>query len=131
MDAEARKALGLPAHSHGGSSQQVTRYAPPAGFDIVVCLAVTSTLIVFSRQENVQPGGWAYEYLGIKHAPKFAAFCQAIQFWLFTGMCAFHGVEAGYMGAVLLRKYGVPVGSSLWLKWVLSTFFDGVFGMRR
>lgn len=133
LDTDARKALNLPAHSHGAlaSPPKITRFVPPSGFDCVVWTAVISTLVVFSRQANVQPGGWAYENLGIKLAPRFAAFCQAVQPWLFAGMLALHGAEAAFVGMVKMPRYGVSTGGLLWWKWVLSTFIDGFFTQKR
>lgn len=120
MDEDARKALGVPK----GASALVPRYVSPAGFDLVVWFAVVSTLIVFSRQQNVQPGSILYDQV-LKNFPAFATFCQRIQYKLFWGMIVVHGSEAALIG-FRLSRYGVPVGSSLWLKWVVGCFFDGI-----
>lgn len=151
MDQEARKALGLPledgdhkaangsangsanGHANGvakppraaGAGNLVKRYVPPSGFQLVVFLACLSTFAVFSRQENVRPGSPVYDR-ALKYAPGFADFCQRIQFWLFSAMVALHSSEAGFMGFGRLRKYGVRIGSPLWLTWVGSCFIEGV-----
>lgn len=152
MDQEARKALGVPpkssnkmnGHTNGSANGhvdkkkggattadlQVNCYVPPSGFHLVVFLACLSTFVVFSRPENVRPGSVVYER-ALKYAPGFADFCQRIQFWLFSTMCLLHGGEAGFMGFGRLRKYGVPIGSPLWLKWTGSCLIEGFGSFQR
>ncbi|KAF2093304.1 hypothetical protein NA57DRAFT_81636 [Rhizodiscina lignyota] len=144
MDEEARKALGLPPADGGHNGQVangaakepsrtstlVKRYVPPSGFHLVVFLACLATFTVFSRQEHVRPGSPLYDR-ALKHVPAFAEFCQRIQLWVFSAMLVIHTTEASFMGFGRLRKYGVTIGSPLWLTWVGSCFIEGFGSFQR
>jgi len=117
MDQEAVKGLGR-------SPITVATYTRPRGFHLVVFIGCLMGYFSFSRRANFEPGSYPYEYI-FKHVPAFAAFMAPKAYIAFGLMVAIHAGEAYLLAATKLRKHSVPVGSSLWLTWVASTFIEG------
>jgi hypothetical protein len=119
MDKTATKALGR-------SDITVTRYQRPVKlWEWGVAIAGTVYLTVFSSRDNFLPGSVPYN-LVLKHLP--AAVAEfGYKFWpyVYWPTIVIHAVEAVAMAATRLRKHSVPLGSALWWKWIVGTFFEG------
>ncbi|KAI9696495.1 MAG: hypothetical protein M1820_008123 [Bogoriella megaspora] len=108
----------------------ITEYKPPQGWHWIVFSAVTLTLMAYYKRSNFIPGSWLYENL-LRSVPGFAKFSWTIQPLVFYGIIVIHSCEAFFMANGLLKKHSVPVGSSLWLKWVATTWIDGFCSFSR
>ena len=112
------------------SNITVKKYKRPKGLWIVVPCLVAGTLVAFSKRSNFKPGSLLYDYL-LKSVPDFAKFCHTIQPYLLPGVIMIHTTEAAHLACSRLDKHSVPRFSSLWWKWVISAFFEGVGAFRR
>ena len=114
----------------GRSTVTVKEYRGPSTlFEIFIFTACVFTLTVLSRKQNVTSGSWLHDVM-LFHAPGFAHVPEKMQS-IFWPMLCIHCAEAVFMATVKLNRHTVPVGSSLWWKWVISTFIDGLFSFRR
>lgn len=119
MDHEALAALGR-------SPVTVKSYVPPYGFMLLVFIACVLTYVSFCYRGNFVPGSLFYESLRLDVIPRFARFCYKIQPLIISIMVGVHGLEAWWTATGRLRKHSVPVGSSLWFKWVGSAYVEGL-----
>ncbi|MCJ1389567.1 hypothetical protein MMC18_002424 [Xylographa bjoerkii] len=108
----------------------VKKYKRPKRLWIVVPCLVAGTMIAFSKRSNFEPGSFLYDYL-LKSLPDFAKFCHTIQPYLLPGVLMIHATEAAHMASSRLDKHSVPRFSTLWWKWVISAFFEGIGAFRR
>jgi hypothetical protein len=118
MDQESLQAL----HR---DSVTIKEYLPPKGFDAIVFTLCLATYILLSREANVGPRSLLSEYI-----PKFAAFVLKIRLLVLYPMIAIHLGEAVIM-ARKLEKHSVPLFSTLWWTWLVSTFIEGIGNFKR
>ncbi|KAL8686104.1 MAG: hypothetical protein Q9218_007344 [Villophora microphyllina] len=118
LDGEAVKSLGR-------SSTTVKEYRRPRGFLAIVFALVVMTYTLFNRRANFLPGSLVYDTV-LQHAKPFAKICFAIQPWLFYPMVLLHAVETINFDRTRLQKHSVSRFTSLWWKWVMSCFIEGV-----
>lgn len=88
----------------------------PESSSLVSSLSTAST----SPYDSMLP----WPYLAARF-PSLFAWLHKNQPWLLYPLLAAHAGEATFMGAYVLRKYSVPVGSPLWRTWVLGCFLEG------
>lgn len=116
MTLEARKALG------------VKEFYLPEGWGILSCLGVMwyflSAAVVFSG--NMKPGSFAWRFVKAIHFPGGPKLYVDLVTYLLIPMLIVHGGEAMYMATSRLAPKRVPVGSKVWLLWVVCAFFEGV-----
>ncbi|MCJ1288578.1 hypothetical protein MMC34_000106 [Xylographa carneopallida] len=112
------------------SNITVKKYMRPKGVWIAVPFLVAGTMVAFSKRSNFEPGSFLYDHL-LKSVPDFAKFCHAIQPYLLPGVIMIHTTEAAHMASSRLEKHSVPRFSSLWWKWIISTFFEGAGAFMR
>lgn len=84
-------------------------------------LIVLATFLAFSQRSWFAPG--TTPFLG----PRFAAFCFAIQPWLFWGMVGVHGAELAWFVPARLRRHSVNPRSGAFWGWAVAEFLGGVF----
>jgi hypothetical protein len=124
MDQDAVKALGR-------SPITVTTYTRPRSFfHIAVLVGCLLGYFSFTRKANFEPGSYLYDLI-LRYVPALAAFAAPKAHMALAIMVAVHGTEAALMATTRLRKHSVPVGSSLWWKWVASTFVEGFGAFQR
>ncbi|KAI1330660.1 hypothetical protein F5Y16DRAFT_339823 [Xylariaceae sp. FL0255] len=120
MASEAQAKLGL-----GGV--RVTTLQAPAGAGLVSFVGISFYFFSYVALATgyLAPSTAAWEalnqYWPFNGAKGFAWLVRAI-FW---PVLAIHVAEAGWMAYSRLPKYGIPVGSLLWIGWVSQTFFEG------
>jgi len=83
----------------------------------------------FSRRSNFLPGSIFYS-LVFERIPNASYFCSKIQPIIIPTMLAIHFIEACFL-ATQLKRHHVPFLSKLWLAWIVSSLFDGLFTLRR
>ncbi|KAI9820783.1 MAG: hypothetical protein M1827_005154 [Pycnora praestabilis] len=126
MDKEAKRGLGR-------SDIRVTEYIPPSGLNANTVGAVVTVLIWLAIATPLPylPGFPTYDY-GFRYVPAVAAFMRAVRGYVLTFFIVAHGAEAGLaMVRVRLTKHNVKVLSWVWCAWVVGTFVEGVWSMKR
>lgn len=114
----------------GRSTITVKEYHGPSSIsEITIFTTCILTLTILSRKQNITPGSLLHNMI-LNHAPAFAHILERVQ-PIFLPVLCIHCAEAVFMATVKLNRHTVPVGSSLWWKWVVSTFVDGLFSFRR
>lgn len=114
----------------GRSTITVKEYHGPSSIsEIIIFTTCILTLAVLSRKQNITPGSLLHNMILIQ-TPTFAHILERMQ-PIFLPVLCIHCAEAVFMATVKLNRHTVPVGSSLWWKWVISTFIDGLFSFRR
>lgn len=103
----------------------IKTFATPKGWQVFTWLVCFCTFIFLSTERNMLPGGWVYEYTGLKFFPRFVAFARKVRVPVLLGMIAIHTYEARKMAVGRLRRHSVPVGSVVWGLWVASNFVEG------
>ncbi|PSR99222.1 hypothetical protein BD289DRAFT_424331 [Coniella lustricola] len=145
MTLEAREALGITGpvdDEHNGSSdhkksnnnsQRRTKdapavYYPPEGVGFLSLAGVTfyfvCAVLVFSGHVERGSAVWRLvEAIRFPGGPE--TYVWLVRFLLLP-MLAVHGFEAAHMARGRLAARNVPVGSTVWLLWVVNAFFEGV-----
>lgn len=115
MTLDARKALG------------VRDFYPPEGWGILSFAGVMwyflSAAFVFSG--NMKPGSLAWRFVEAIRFPGGPKLYATIVSYILVPMLLIHVAEAVYMAKSRLAPKRVPVGSALWLAWVVCAFFEG------
>ncbi|SMR44715.1 unnamed protein product [Zymoseptoria tritici ST99CH_1A5] len=109
------------------SDVTVKEYRSPQGFDALVFMVVSATLLAYSQRWWFEKGQVVEAILG----SSFARFSWTIQPWLFWFMVALHGAETIYFASAQLSKHSVSARSRIWWLWTGSVFIEGVFAMKR
>lgn len=122
MDQECIAALGR-------DSITIKEYRAPKGFHAVIFATCFSTYILLSRQANMLPGSFLYEWI-FRFVPQFAAFIFKIRLIVLYPMLAIHLFETFLMSRKL-ERHSVPLFSKLWWSWCLSAFVEGVGSFQR
>lgn len=118
MDAEATKALNR-------SDITIKEYVPPNAIQSVILGGVLLGFFAFLYAAQFQPGHVIYG-LFWRHLPGLAALVHRNAALALVAMVVIHGGEAIAIHYTKLKKHSVPVGSTLWYKWIVSTFFEGI-----
>jgi hypothetical protein len=118
MDAVARKHLGL-------SGIYITSYAPPRGFDIVVGSSVAFYFFCYLTLPFVKPGTLIWRFLETVFPGGGDGYVWIVR-TIFLLVFGIHISEVYWFHRSRLLPQGVQAGSSLWWKWIISTFFEGV-----
>lgn len=115
MTLDARRALGI------------KEFYPPEGWGILSFVGVLwyflSAAVVFSG--NMKPGSLPWRTVETIHFPGGPKLYATLVTYLLVPMLIVHGAEAAYMAKSRLAPKGVPVGSAVWLAWVVCAFFEG------
>ena len=123
LDAEAVKGLGR-------SSITIKKFPPRNGTEMAFFAIAILFFAVFSKRSNFQSGSVFYGFV-LRYFQGAAKFFEKAQPFIFYPVLVLHLVEATYMGQVRLEKHSVPRYSTLWWKWTLSTFVEGVGAFKR
>lgn len=115
----------------GRSEITVTEYRPPKTASQISSLAALLVMYyVFSSRRNFQDGSMLHGML-LRHFPGFEQFGYKAQPYVVSVLLIAHIVETTSLVRTRLRRHGIPLGSSLWWKWTVSCFIDGVFSFQR
>ncbi|KAA8894037.1 hypothetical protein FN846DRAFT_456020 [Sphaerosporella brunnea] len=133
---ESRERLVAMAHEAaeglGRSRYKVTRFVLPDPVGVAVVAAVGFGYWSFWNASAVfARGGFVKEKIFLGGLDSVSALLEKYGGMLFWGVLAIHAVECVWIHRSRLRKHGVPTASSLWWKWILMTFFEGVGSVRR
>jgi Protein of unknown function (DUF2470) len=109
----------------GLSDIAIKEYRPPRVLHTFAFIVVLGICVAFSRRSNFLPGSTLYSI-----RPAFAEACYEFQPIVLPTLFAAHTLETCYV-VLELRRHRVPVMSTLWLAWTLSTFLEGVLALQR
>ena len=123
MDQKALKALGQ-------SPETVTRYVAPTPVQVCLAASVLFGFFCFARAENFLPDSWLTRTV-LRFAPGFARLCYSLHPLGLVLMVGIHLVEGAVMARSKLAPHGVPVGSRVWVLWVVSAFCEGMGALKR
>lgn len=109
------------------SPHTLKRFIPPNAVSSAVLVAVILTFTFLSRAAHTAPPATNTSVFAplARAAPTLVAFADRVRALVFWTTLTVHAGEATYMGAVVLRKHSVPVGSKVWWMWVVNNFFEG------
>ena len=109
----------------------VTKFLPPATpVQVMIFAAVCASFAAFSRRANFTKDSML-DQLVLHQYPGFERFCFTLQPYVIVFMVGLHSIEAVFMERTRLRKYNVERGSTLWWKWMVSCFLEGLFSFKR
>lgn len=109
----------------------VTEYRLPKTLPEYAALTLALSLVcALSSRRNFQDGSLLHGAL-LKSFPGFERLCYRLQPLGFTVLLLAHSMEVFLLARTKLRRHGVPLGSSLWWKWVLPCFVDGFASFQR
>lgn len=132
MTVAARTALGLGVaedsdQDHAPSGSAGVQFYPPEGVGVLSFAGVSwyflSAALVFSG--NAEPGSVFSRFIETVHFPGGPGMYVWLVKLIIVPMLAIHIAEAAYMAKSRLATRHVPVGSKVWLLWVVCAFFEG------
>lgn len=105
----------------------VKEFVPPTGFYAPVFLVIAATFAAYSRRSWFDRGQIFERYSG----SGFAKVSWTIQPWLLALLVVLHSAELIYFMRHHLRYHSVNIRSSVYWKWVATTFIEGQFAFYR
>lgn len=110
----------------GRKDLTLKQYFLPEGVHMITHVVCAITFIILHRRANLSPStSPAFLKPLLDRFPTATNFLWTLQPMVFYPMIAIHLTEAAHMHFSRLRSYNVPTGSTLWAKWMLSTFVGG------
>lgn len=114
----------------GLSDIRITTFAPPAGGGIISFTGVSFYFFCLVTLPLVQQSTSAWDVVDALF-PGGAAWYRWTVKALIVPVLAIHLTEAWWIARTRLSKHGIEAGSTLWLLWVVGTFFEGAPAMFR
>lgn len=113
------------------SDIKIDRYAPPAGFDLVVLFGITLYFVCAATLSFVKPGTASWDALDAFFPVGGAEAYRWLVKTIFVPVVAIHITESWWMAKTRLVRHRVPTGSKIWWLWTIAPFFEGFMAFKR